>query len=962
MDSACRQSRDRHAVTMVLADFDLAYEDDDLHAVEVQESAIDVRSPLYLMGKMLTSAVQRGGLHNALLWPSWMQGVDRWVLVQGSMLSIDMELDGHSARWFADPVTAMLIVQWRRDGHRLPAEATPEECFAAYGRTEIDKDGRRGQLLVEDAGRAWRMHLPGLLLAHAQGRAPGVSVSHESWFRIIHGDVVPGEVLKPVQDKRKNEKKYNIILDPLILAASDALNPTRSIFKSGVNLKKSKIKRIVLNNLSNISLIGNDKFKLQNTLVDWCKYAIRSERGRNGKGYSISTVRGYFDCLVSMFIGWHHEFNPLTIPWLTLEEYVKSFLANEKRHQHRNKCINAFQSFGRFLYNCRGSEPIDFGLDEYRLEDPISADLLLPEEYDRLIRLLDRTKQEQIALVVILLFRTGLRLTEAVGLRCGDFASAGDRLELFVEKNEERVLKTPGSRRIIPLDILLESEELARLQRFLKAQRTKTIEGRDGWLFGTADSATAPNSAFASSAINDALKRASARELEHGHLRHSFASYLLATLMLPVDMAEPPVPRRLTSVISQQRRERVAQRLLGAERLGASALHAVSQVMGHSGPDMTLRSYIHLLDWLLGLYCARPSSFDVLEPELLQELTKVKPDAWRKRKGRLKRSDALQCPPLPCRPTASQLLSYTPQMDAKRAEISLLQSALKKASKSLAVDFTSRSARPLPENFGRPATFTAEEKQLPTSPQAIHKPRSKKRARDWLAPHAIPARNMIDLFSGNAQAGNGKHVYWRRASNSLLPVGFWQGKKGQLLLSPLTKDPAYLKALESRLSLSRKVGAREARVLETALTAMLQNTRSNEFLFRNLKDREIFVNLLLKAMGFKEADIHLRHTCKLYPMRNSATLHLFLKSRDVIPPLKGRSRWRGSLAVRLEQKERKSLQDDRAFKLAIVLLAIHVRAEQLAADALARPTSQRRLALIVKLFREMNGRAMQEVG
>lgn len=116
MDSACRQSRDRHAVTMVLADFDLAYEDDDLHAVEVQESAIDVRSPLYLMGKMLTSAVQRGGLHNALLWPSWMQGVDRWVLVQGSMLSIDMELDGHSARWFADPVTAMLIVQWREMG------------------------------------------------------------------------------------------------------------------------------------------------------------------------------------------------------------------------------------------------------------------------------------------------------------------------------------------------------------------------------------------------------------------------------------------------------------------------------------------------------------------------------------------------------------------------------------------------------------------------------------------------------------------------------------------------------------------------------------------------------------------------------------------------------------------------------------------------------------------------------
>ena len=128
----------------------------------------------------------------------------------------------------------------------------------------------------------------------------------------------------------------------------------------------------------------------------------------------------------------------------------------------RNNAINAFQSFERFRSDQREEEEtIHCDLEEFRSENHASPGLLLPDEYARIIRLFD--KEEMYALLVILLFRTGLRVEEAVGLRCGDFASAGGRHELFLEKNEGRGLKTQGSRRIIPLDILLEPDELSRL-------------------------------------------------------------------------------------------------------------------------------------------------------------------------------------------------------------------------------------------------------------------------------------------------------------------------------------------------------------------------------------------------------------------------------------------------------------------------------------------------------------------
>ena len=925
MGAAQCQSQGRNAVNIMSADFKPHYVeafDDGAH----DNGAINPASRTYLLGEMLASAISRGGLHDGRLWSHWLQAIDRWVMIDGSQLSVDMLVDDQPVRWFADPVTALLIVRWKQAELRVPEDAGPGECLAAYGQIEDADDEFGKRQLIEKAVHGWSMRLPGMLAAYAQGDLPGASVSRESWLRVLYGDVTPDEVLEPVgRVQKKVPRQEKTVLEQGMSHELDAVTPHWP--QTQKQIAQKRIKRKTREEaLRLLRAIPEQEIRLQKIFAAWCHFALTMERGRGGKGYAAGTVKKYLHRLIWLFDQWDYDTDPVAIPSIQLERHVKSYLSKVLNAAERNNAINAFQSFERFRSDQREEEEtIHCDLEEFRSENHASPGLLLPDEYARIIRLFD--KEEMYALLVILLFRTGLRVEEAVGLRCGDFASAGGRHELFLEKNEGRGLKTQGSRRIIPLDILLEPDELSRLQSHLNKQKAACGHTRDGWLFAEANAMTAPNPAVARAAIAYGLKKVASRKLTHHHLRHSFASYLLATLMLPADMLDPPVPRRLNSVISPQRRERVADRLLGLERLGGNALHAVSQAMGHTGPDTTLRYYVHLLDWLLGLYISRPSSFDAIGSERLCALAGVGPDAVRKARKRLKAPDALDIA-LPNRPSPGQLFASIPVTVSNGADIHLLQLALRRSAKSLPLNFAKRSAKPVDHAFQQPPSVAHQASKAKTI-------KSKRAIGCWLAPHAVPVRSMIDLLSGNVNAVRGRQVHWRRASDHLLPVGFWQDKGERMLR--VAAHPAYLKLVEDWLTLMRQVGARETRILKSAVASMVRNQRSSEFLFRKLKEGEFFVHMLLTAIGLEEKDIELRHTRNSTPRYGSNQLHRFLKNRSEIPQFKGRDGWRGSLAVRIRHAEAKSILGDRAFRLAITLLAIHAHAIEMERKASIAP-------------------------
>jgi len=131
-------------------------------------------------------------------------------------------------------------------------------------------------------------------------------------------------------------------------------------------------------------------------------------------------------------------------------------------------------------------------------------------------------------------------------------------------------------------------------------------------------------------------------------LRHSFANWTFVKLIAG------SIPAVLDARIgafnhpefSEETVRRQRQQLMELQPINVSegesikaALYRLSLLLGHSGPDMTLRHYIHLCDYLLG--CAlrnRPLNF---RPEFLSQLMGVGESriyALRERARRLKRS------------------------------------------------------------------------------------------------------------------------------------------------------------------------------------------------------------------------------------------------------------------------------------------------------------------------------------
>ena len=269
----------------------------------------------------------------------------------------------------------------------------------------------------------------------------------------------------------------------------------------------------------------------------------------------------------------------------------------------------------------------------------------------------DTKRQADICrIAVILMYRAGVRPNELSGLmlddlsmRCTDSVSAklnSDHADapdpraicsadLLITANRHMNRKTRLSRRLIPLDVLLEPEELELLRKWHSLRLIESGgQTKDELLFNLApgDPARMPGERLRANWIlapiaNALIESGCQREHSSGHnaerfcyrLRHSAATYLLATLLLPKDAALPvyaQLPDIVPALISPARRSRLEPRLLGAGRSGRAAAHAVARIMGHSDL-VTLRStYAHLMDWSLGMACCRPA----LQPPLPREV------------------------------------------------------------------------------------------------------------------------------------------------------------------------------------------------------------------------------------------------------------------------------------------------------------------------------------------------------
>ena len=830
------------------------------------------------MGEMLWSAIRHGGLLDQKLWAAWVSGAQDAISISGSLVAVDLrsapgDPDDHPRRWIADPVTGLLIVRWHRDGLRLPDAVSVGDCLRAFRGGDAPPVGATVQKYVD----AWSFRVPGLMLAYAKGEIPSTSVPSATWQRLIYGNHDPApdqpsvELAPPTKLNQGERTLFEEVMRPeLRILARRA--PRYAAGRKAVIQHKSSARKAIAALPPAAGIHGE--------MRSWCLFALGRERsGRVSIGYAPSTMRGYLRALTGIFSDWTGG-GLGDASSATIESYVHRAM----RHMDaaaRNETAKAMLSLQRYLNPGRGHDALDMNLSEYLGGTAASPNLVPADVYARALARFERQGEHDLALILTLMFRAGLRIEEAVALRVGDVCAAEQHLELVVEENDERTLKTKTSRRIIPLDVLLDEPERRKLMERADARRANAI-GIDGWLIGPELAISPSQLRPIRDRINSALQHASGLPtLNHGHLRHSFASYLLATLMLPQDMRDPPIPERLLPVISPARFARVADRLLGRGRLGTGALHAVAQLMGHTGPRTALRYYCHLLDLSLGLYCSRPSTLPACDPAWLAQQLNVGSDARRKATTRAAAGmhvhSAIEADSHR-RPDAREIMQHTPNADRKLADARMLEVGTKRlarpvaAALSTAIDEARRQQR---KEVGRAVAIPPfKGSSLPKSGRCAH---------------VVPWRSIMAVIGGDCR---GSRPHERECDRPVVP-----GAVIDLLRKTAPTALNFERFVDQHLTLSRRPRAAEL----AAVAAVVSRWQRGEtdIRIKRLGDGQAFVELL-GVMGFAQKDISLSITGTSGGALSSTVIHRFLNDRSVAPHLAGRTGWRGSLVVRLQ--------------------------------------------------------------
>ena len=210
-------------------------------------------------------------------------------------------------------------------------------------------------------------------------------------------------------------------------------------------------------------------------------------------------------------------------------------------------------------------------------------------------------------LLLTLGYRCGLRRSEALMLKMGD-VRFGRSSTLLVRPSELRDLKTKTSTRRIPLDFLLDEAEIARFRQFVSLRDTEEFTSdfifsvpKKGDLFAPAG--------LMFPLLHEVMRRVTGDpKLRFHHLRHSFASRTYLALAAgqggPMSQLSTPYPD-VAGGVSDPGNLRMG--LFSRSGTTRRDIWAVTTLLGHSAPEISLEHYIHHLDIVLAAALKGPA-------------------------------------------------------------------------------------------------------------------------------------------------------------------------------------------------------------------------------------------------------------------------------------------------------------------------------------------------------------------
>ncbi|WP_346350976.1 tyrosine-type recombinase/integrase [Oceanimonas sp. AH20CE76] len=584
----------------------------------------DTNDPDVLFARLLLSMVLYGGLGRPALWPALAQALHQprplrgnneacWLVLepapgrgQPSNLYIDdpdtnERLPHCEVLYAPDPISLGLLRQFLKHKSRdWQPPTTPEQCLFLLKQElgihcSLTQLATGGITVAEHLGG---VSLPQVLVEYATGRQPSASLPYDYWQRLLR----PALLTCNEQDFHRFTRFPKLTPRPVGKPVGRRSQPylltrLREVFQQ--DRARPKSKRAVIEELE---VISNERLLLpEATLVNWLINHL-AERDN-----AVSSAKRYFDAIAADWLMVTNEEDLLSYSGEEFHDLYLSLLNRPRKQQAREYQAGRLEDLHVFGVQQLGfpplPEPLILGTDSVVhvsaavVDEPLFGGLL---KQFQCFGNLDPHLQRTYICFLIMAYRTGLRPGELAKLRLSDIEPSPTGW-LFIRNNRYGNNKTEAGLRKVPLFPLLTAEEADVVRHYLSEQRIKSKSDNELLFHQTAENQfeqldITPLSLAVSTLLKDLSGGLYFRLY---HLRHSALSRL--QLLLHTDQLRLPTYVDALLPYDDAKRQEIRTLITGHGRL-RDRYHALAAFAGHSSPDISLSTYLHFTDLLLGLY------------------------------------------------------------------------------------------------------------------------------------------------------------------------------------------------------------------------------------------------------------------------------------------------------------------------------------------------------------------------
>ncbi|ENM5895541.1 tyrosine-type recombinase/integrase [Vibrio mimicus] len=446
-----------------------------------------------------------------------------------------------------------------------------------------------------------------------QTALPTTSIPQLSLFRLISGQRVLQEPNKDENKQRKMTIRQKVAWLSACASSAEKLRKKTTVSQAEITtIEQIKLIEHFTTQLVKAPLRESIQinYKLQHELRDLLEknniakatpwswlvlswlYHLLKFGGKHKSRLRLTTIKSYITYIAEPFI---QEFSGCAPKQMDNLDWA------EKLNAVTEQIISAKKSyllyFSEFL--------IDSGLvanlclsdiDIPSISHSINANLITQQEGDKILRACDEINtplSNMAKLCFCFGFYSGLRRGEITGLQFNDITIAGKHyVNLHIRPNKYRELKSSESSRNIPLDCLWPEEQLTFLVEYLAMMKTKFTHAKS-LIFSNINEL---NNAF--TLLTNIMKIVTGElNLRFHHCRHSFCNW--TWILLNSD-----VLRELSGVhfcqhpyFSFDLSQKLCQRL-AISPFSRKKIWALSGLLGHISPGVTISSYFHISEFV----------------------------------------------------------------------------------------------------------------------------------------------------------------------------------------------------------------------------------------------------------------------------------------------------------------------------------------------------------------------------